>query len=158
MCCKLTSNLGLPFSSTVLFFVELKSPASGSFQKKQHSAKCEQLILIRTTDDKIKVKEEICGHIPENCGPQFSEHDTLIKPKRTLDQTLSSKETLEHVHRPGTSSLKVEGNSLRENESGSSIIQLAESLMDKLKRMRYGVYEQHLALKSLLCSTHVKKE
>ena len=75
-----------------------------------------------------------------------------------MDQTLSSKETLEHVHRPGTSSLKVEGNSLRENESGSSIIQLAESLKDKLKRMRYGVYEQHLALKSLLCSTHVKKE
>ena len=96
--------------------------------------------------------------MPEDCASQFSEQDTLIEPKRTLDETLSSKEPIEHVHGPGTSSLKVEGKSSLENESGSLIIQLAESLMDRLKRMRYGVYEQNLALKSLLYSTHAKEE
>lgn len=136
----------------------MKSPVSGSFQKKQQPTKSEQAILIHTTDDKIKITEEICGHMPEDCAPQFSEQDTLIEPKRTLDETLSSKEPIEHVHGPGTSSLKVEGKSSLENESGSLIIQLAESLMDRLKRMRYGVYEQNLALKLLLYSTHAKEE
>ena len=155
-------------TSIVSFFLELKSPVSknlvsespvnASFQKKQHSTKSEQAVLIHTTDDKTKIVEEICGHMPENCATQFSKQDTLMEPKRTFDETLSSKETVEHVHGPGISSLKVEGNSLLENESNSSIIQLAESLMDNLKRMTYGVYEQNLALKSLLYSTHVREE